>query len=59
MTEYARGMNVRVKLHTGQTVDAVVKNVVEQVTGTKLQIAFGNQTMMVGVEQVIERAESP
>ena len=56
--EYTPGMHVKVRLSSGHVVYAEIKSVDERVTGTKLRIVFGNQSVMIDTDQVIEVMES-
>jgi hypothetical protein len=53
---YAVGDLVKVNVHTGRIVDAMVKAVIERTDGKRLQVDFGkDETALVHLWQVVER----
>ncbi len=57
MPKYRVGDHVLVKLSGGRIVEATIKAVVETTEGLRLQVSFGNETVLVYPWQiVIERS---
>jgi hypothetical protein len=53
---YAVGDRVKVNVHTGRIVDAMVKAVIERTDGKRLQVDFGkDETALIHLWQVVER----
>jgi hypothetical protein len=53
--EFKVGDKIRVNLHHGKIEDAVVRAVIEESDGTKLQVDFGyEQTALIDTSQVVE-----
>jgi transcription antitermination factor NusG len=49
------GDTVKVNLHTGRTVDATIKAVIENTDGVRLQVDFGHdETALIRASQVVE-----
>jgi transcriptional regulator len=51
---YGVGSRIRVKLYSGEEVEAIVTAVMDQSSGKKVQIRFGGVTILVSPEQIIE-----
>jgi hypothetical protein len=51
---YSVGSRIRVKLYSGEEVEAVVTAIMDQSSGKKVQICFGGVTILVSPEQIIE-----
>jgi transcription antitermination factor NusG len=56
--EFHVGDQVRVKLHTGETVDATIKAIIEKTDGLRLQVDYEkDQTTQIHEWQVVENEE--
>jgi hypothetical protein len=54
--EFNVGEQVRVKLHTGETVNATIKAVIPKTSGVRLQVDYGkDETALIYDWQVVER----
>ena len=51
---YDVGSRIRVKLYSGEKVEAIVTAVMDQSSGKKVQIRFGGVTILISPEQIIE-----
>jgi hypothetical protein len=51
---YSVGSRIRVKLYSGERVEAEVTAIMDQSSGRKVQIRFGGVTILVSPEQIIE-----
>jgi hypothetical protein len=51
---YSVGSRIRVKLYSGEEVEAEVTAIMDQSSGRKVQIRFGGVTILVSPEQIIE-----
>jgi hypothetical protein len=50
------GDHIRVSMHGGRIVDAVIKAVLEHKDGLRFQVAFGqDQTALIGEWQVVKK----
>jgi molybdopterin-binding protein len=53
--QFTVGDQVKVKLHTGEVVDAIVRVVLEEVSDIKLQVDYGHdETALVKASQVVD-----
>jgi hypothetical protein len=53
--QYAVGNRIRVSMHGGRIVDAVIKAIIDKTDGLHYQVDFGNeQTALVRASQVAE-----
>ena len=52
--DYSVGSRVRVKLYSGKIVDAKITAIMNQSTGRKLQIVYGNVTASINPAQITE-----
>jgi hypothetical protein len=49
------GDKIRVSMHVGQIVEAVIKAVIEHKEGLRFQVAFGHdQTALIGEWQIVK-----
>jgi hypothetical protein len=51
---YSVGSRIRVKLYSGEEVEAEVTAIMDQSSGRKVQIRFGGVTILISPEQIIE-----
>jgi hypothetical protein len=52
---YKVGDHIRVNMHSGKIVDAVIKAVIEHKDGLRFQVAFGkDQTALIGEWQIVK-----
>jgi hypothetical protein len=51
---YSVGSRLRVKLYSGEKIEAEVTAIMDQSSGRKVQIRFGGVTILVSPEQIIE-----
>jgi hypothetical protein len=51
---YSVGSRIRVKLYSGEEVEAQVTAIMDQSSGRKVQIRFGGVTILISPEQIIE-----
>jgi len=52
--DYAVGSLVRVRLYSGQIVDASITAIVSRSTGRKIHITYGNVTAVINPAQIID-----
>jgi hypothetical protein len=58
MMKYNTDSTVKVRLHSGQIVEANITSIVSRSTGRKIHIAYGNATGVVNPAQIIEVTEA-
>ena len=51
---YSVGSRVKVRLYSGQVVEAEITAIVEQSSGPKVRIRFDGVTILVSPEQIVE-----
>jgi hypothetical protein len=52
--DYSVGSHIRVRLYSGKVVEAEIAAIVNQSSGRKIRISFGNQSVMINPEQITE-----
>jgi hypothetical protein len=52
--DYSVGARVKVRLYSGQTVEAEITAITSQSAGRKVQIVYGNATTAINPAQIIE-----
>jgi hypothetical protein len=52
--DYSVGSLVRVRLYSGQVVDANITDIVSRSTGRKIHITYGNTTAIINPAQIID-----
>jgi hypothetical protein len=55
--DYSVGCCIRVRLYTGQIVEAEIMAITNQSSGRKVQIAYGSLMASINPEQIIEVLE--
>jgi hypothetical protein len=55
INEFKIGDHVKINLHSGRIVDGTVKAIISRSHGSSLQVAFGSETALVHLWQVIEK----
>ena len=52
--DYSVGSRIRVRLYSGKIVEAEITAIVNQSAGRKIRIFFGNASVVINPEQIIE-----
>jgi hypothetical protein len=52
--DYSIGSRVRVKLYSRKVVEAEITAIINRSTGRKVQVLFGDQTLLIDPVQIIE-----
>jgi hypothetical protein len=52
--DYSVGSRIQVRLYSGKVVEAEIAAIVNQSSGRKIRISFGNQSVMINPEQITE-----